>query len=391
MHFMVKHARKPLRPASYDDYRELARARLPRTLFDYLDGGSYDEVTMGQNRTAYRTVHLHQRVLRDVSSVETGTELFGQRWAMPVGLGPIGLAGMFRRRGEVQAARAAARAGVPFALSTVGICSMEEVKKKTRAPFWYQLYMLRDRGFVRELIGRAHAAGCSALVFTVDLAVVGARYRDVRNGLSGRLPLGKRLAAAGDYLMHEAWLWDVAIRGRPLSFGNLAGAVKGARSLSDFQGWVNEQFDPSVTWSDLEWLRQVWQGPLIIKGILDPEDARSAMAAVSPEGIVVSNHGGRQLDGVLPTFQALPAIADTVDGRAKVLLDGGITTGLDVVKALARGADGCLIGRAWAYALASHGQAGVQRVLTSIRAEIKVAMALTGVTRVAGIGPDLLV
>ena len=376
-------------PASISDYRELARQRLPRQFFDYLDGGAYDEISMQANGDDLRRVQLRQRVLRDVSRIDLRTEVLGQKLAMPVALAPIGLAGLFARRGEVQAARAAERAGVPFCESTVSICPIEEVRAVTSAPFWYQLYVMRDRGYARELLQRAHAAGCPVLLLTVDLAVVGSRYRDTRNSMGGANGIFGKLAQAWALASHPSWLLDVPLGGKPLVFGNLSKAVPQARSLPAFKAWVDAQFDPSVTWKDLAWVRENWPGKIVAKGILDAEDARIA-ADAGFDGVVVSNHGGRQLDGVPSTISALPAIADAVGDRLEVLLDGGIRSGLDVIKALALGARACLLGRAWAYALAGRGEAGVAHVLDIIRKEMEVAMALTGCSDVRSIGRKVL-
>ncbi|HEX8839569.1 MAG TPA: L-lactate dehydrogenase [Sphingomicrobium sp.] len=369
------------RAASVSDYRALARARLPHFLFEYLDGGSYDEVTLKRNVEDLRSVALRQRVLRDVSSLDLSTELFGERWKLPVGLGPVGLAGFYARRGEVQAARAAAAAGVPFALSTVGGCSLEEVARSGSA-FWFQLYFVRDRGFVREMIARAKAVGCSALVLTVDLAVPGSRYRDARVAGGG-------LGRMRQLLTRPAWLWDVAVNGRPMSLGNLESVIGKRAPLSDFQAWIHANFDPSVSWQDVEWVRSHWDGPLVIKGILDPEDAREAVAH-GIDGVVVSNHGGRQLDGALSTARALPKVADAIAGRVPILADGGVRSGLDVARMLALGANFVLLGRAWAFALAAEGHAGVARALRLIEAEMRVAMALTGCTSVAQIDAQVI-
>jgi L-lactate dehydrogenase (cytochrome) len=371
--------------ASVSDYRALAKARLPHFLFEYLDGGSYDEVTLRRNVEDLRSVALRQRVLRDVSSIDLSTELFGQRWAMPVGLSPVGLSGLYARRGEVQAARAAAAAGVPFTLSTLSACSIAEVAKA--APLWFQLYIVKDRGFVSDMIARAKAAGCGALLLTVDLAVPGTRYRDYRSGLSGSLR--GRASRLGQVLARPDWAWDVALHGRPLTMGNLEPLLGSGAALSDLMGWVAQNFDSSVTWKDVEWVREQWKGPLIIKGLLDPDDAREA-AASGADGIVVSNHGGRQLDGALSTARALPGIADAVSGRMKVLVDGGVRSGLDVVRMLALGADFVMMGRAWAYALAAQREAGVAHILKLIDAEMRVAMALTGCVNVAAITNDAL-
>jgi L-lactate dehydrogenase (cytochrome) len=371
--------------ASVSDYRALAKARLPHFLFEYLDGGSYNEVTLRRNVEDLRDVALRQRVLRDVSSIDLTAELFGKRWAMPVGLGPVGLSGLYARRGECQAARAAAAAGVPFALSTLSACSIGEVAKA--APLWFQLYIVKDREFVRDMIARARDAGCGALLLTVDLAVPGTRYRDYRAGLSGSLrgPASR----LGQVLARPDWAWDVAVRGRPLTMGNLEPLLGSNAALADLMGWVSANFDASVTWKDVEWTRDQWKGPLIIKGILDPEDAREA-AASGADGIVVSNHGGRQLDGVSSTASALSRIAEAVAGRMPVLVDGGVRSGLDVVRMLALGADFVLLGRAWAYALAAAGEAGVAHVLKLIDAEMRVAMALTGCTNISKVGREVL-
>jgi L-lactate dehydrogenase (cytochrome) len=374
------------RAASVSDYRALAKARLPHFLFEYLDGGSYDEVTLRRNVEDLQSVALKQRVLRDVSSIDLSAELFGKRWSLPVGLGPVGLSGLYARRGEVQAARAAAAAGVPFALSTLSACSIGEVAA-AEPGFWFQLYIVKDRGFVADMIARAKEAGCGALVLTVDLAVPGTRYRDYRAGLSGSMrgPLGRMRQV----LRRPDWAWDVAVRGRPMTMGNLEPLLGSGAALADLMGWVGRNFDASVTWKDVEWVRSQWDGPLVIKGILDPDDAREAVAS-GAEGIVVSNHGGRQLDGALSSARALPAIADAVAGRMAVLADGGVRSGLDVMRMLALGADFVLMGRAWAYALAGAGQAGVAHVLKLIDAEMRVAMALTACTSIGEIDEQII-
>lgn len=370
-----------LNPVSVSDYRELARKRLPTQLFDYIDGGSYAEATLSDNVAAFQRLKLRQRVLRDVSSIDTGTEIFGQTWKIPAALSPVGFAGMYARRGEVQAAKAAEKFGVPFTLSTVSICAIEEVAKATSTPFWFQLYVIKDRGYARALLQRAHEAGCPVLVFTVDLAVLGARYRDTRNGMNAAMPLGKKLKVALDFAKRPGWIRDVALGGKPLDFGNLREAVPNARGFGEFGAWVAQNLDPAMTWKDLEWVRANWPGKIVIKGLMDREDARIAMAEVAPEGIVVSNHGGRQLDGTPATLDALPAIREEVGGRTTVFVDGGIRSGLDIVKARARGADACLLGRAWAFALAAQGEAGVRAMLGTMRQEMHVAQALTGFTR----------
>jgi L-lactate dehydrogenase (cytochrome) len=367
--------------ACVSDYRALAKARLPHFLFEYLDGGSYGEVTLGRNVADLEAVALRQRVLRDVSSIDLSTELFGTRWAMPVGLGPVGLAGMYARRGEVQAARAAAEANVPMVLSTVSGCSLGEVARSGHVP-WYQLYFVKDRGFVADMIERAKTEGSAALVLTVDLAVPGSRYRDYRAAGAG-------LRRTMQLLSRPDWVWDVGICGRPISLGNLEPIVGRKAPLSDFQAWIHANFDPSVSWGDVQWVRERWDGPLIIKGILDPEDARQATAARA-DAIVVSNHGGRQLDGVSSTARALPRVVEAIGGQIPILVDGGVRSGLDVVRMLALGADFVLLGRAWAYALAAAGGEGVAHVLKIIEAEMRVAMALTACTSVSGINSDIL-
>jgi L-lactate dehydrogenase (cytochrome) len=378
-----------MRVASISDFRELARRRLPPMFFHYLDGGSYDEITLRRNVTDLQAIALRQRVMRDVSRVSMETSWFGQTYAMPVGLGPIGLSGMFARRGETQAARAAAKAGVPYCLSTVSICDVREVAAASPTPIWFQFYMTRDRGHMAALIDRAATARCSALVFTVDLPITGARYRDYRSGMSGSRGLLSSLRRGWQGVTHPGWLWDVYLNGRPHHFGNLIGVVKDAKGFGQFAAWIASNFDPSLTWKDIAWVRERWKGPIILKGVLDPEDARAAVDA-GVEGVIVSNHGGRQLDGALSSTAALPGVVDAVAGRATVLMDGGIRSGLDVLRALALGAQGCLLGRAWAYALAARGEAGVTRALEIIRSELAVAMALTGCTDIRQASRDLL-
>ncbi len=376
-------------PASASDYRLLAQRRLPKAFFDYIDGGAYNELTLAANRNDLDALKLHQRVLRGVSNIDTSTTVFGQKLAQPVVLGPVGLAGLYARRGEVQAARAAQTAGVPFCLSTVSICSIEEVSAASTAPFWFQLYVIRDRGFSRELLARAQAAGCTTLVFTVDLPVFATRYRDVRNGMTGGAGLFGRLAKTWDIVRHAGWLLDVPIGGKPLTFGNLAQAVPSARSLEATKDWVDAQFDPGVTWHDLGWLRENWQGNIVIKGVLDVDDARAAVD-VGASGLIVSNHGGRQLDGAPSSISALPRIAEAVGDRLDILMDGGIRSGQDVAKALACGAKAVMLGRPWAYGLAARGEAGVTQVRALLKRELEVTMTLLGVERVGDIGEGAL-
>ena len=379
-----------LAPASVEDYRRLAESRLPRPLFDYIDGGSVDERALMLNQADFAKFQLRQRVLRDVSAVDTSTSIAGTRASMPVVMAPVGLAGLMRRRGEVQAARAAEAAGVPFCLSTVGLCSLEEVRAATKAPFWFQLYMMRDRGYVSELLQRARAVGVETLVFTVDLAVVGARYRDTRNGMGGGLPAWARARSALNFAAHPRWLMDVALGGRPLVFGNLASYVAHAKNVQQFRTWIDSQFDPSVTWRDIDWLRQQWPGHLIIKGILEPEDALAA-ASAGAQGVVVSNHGGRQLDAAPSAITALPRIAQAARDRIAIMMDGGIRNGQDVVKALAHGAHSVMIGRPWVFALAARGERGVRDILALMQKQMAVTLALTAVTSVGAISGDALV
>ncbi len=331
-----------LTPASVRDHREQARRRLPRQLFDYIDGGAYEESTMRENEVALGAIELRQRVLRDVSDIKMSTTVLGRELRIPVILAPVGLGGMFAQRAEVQAARAAESFGVAFCESTVSICSMEEVAAATIAPIWYQLYVMRDRSFAQDLMARAAAAGAEVLVLTVDLPVVGERYRDTRNGMT--VPVGPvaNVLKSIDLARHLTWVRQVGLGGKPLTFGNLTEAVPGASTPEDFKAWVDSQFDPSVTWDDLAWVREHWDGPLVLKGILDAEDARTA-ADMGVDALVVSNHGGRQLDSTTPTISALPAVVEAAGDRTVVLMDGGIRSGLDVLKALALGAKAVLV------------------------------------------------
>jgi L-lactate dehydrogenase (cytochrome) len=376
-----------VKPACVADYRTAARRRLPRVLFDYIDGGSYAERTLTANVEDFGAIRLRQRVLQDVSRLSFSTEIFGQKLAMPVVLSPIGLAGMYARRGEVQAARAAAAAGVPFSLSTMGVASISEVAQGAPPP-WYQLYMIKDRGFMAELMARVREAGSPVLLFTVDLPVPGARYRDTRNGMTDDR-LSARLRQAADGLAHPAWLWDVQMRGGPHVLANLAGAGEGLTSLTQFWGWIGRQFDAAITWKDIDWVRERWPGPLVLKGVLDAEDARAARSC-GVDGIVVSNHGGRQLDSTPSSISALAPIVQAVGADLTVLMDGGVRSGLDVLKALSLGAKACLIGRAWAWALGAGGEAGVAHMLGLLRQELRMAMSLTGCVDVQAAHEGLL-
>lgn len=378
-----------MKAASVIDYRELARRRLPKFLFEYIDGGSYAEVTLRRNIADLEAVALRQRVLRDVSNIDLSTTLFGQKLSMPVALAPIGLAGMNARRGETQAVRAAEAAGIPFTLSTVSACPLAEVARAAAKPFWFQLYMIRDRGFMRDLLAEAAEIGCPTLMFTVDMPVPGSRYRDYRSGLAGAPGLKGALRRVSQAMMRPRWAWDVGIHGRPHALGNVVPVLGPNSGLEDFFAWMRNNFEPAVHWRDVEWIRSHWSGSIVVKGILDADDARAAVDA-GADGIVVSNHGGRQLDGTLSSARALPPIAEAVAGRLTVLADGGIRSGLDVVRMLALGADGVLLGRAWAYALAAAGQKGISHMLELVRAEMNVAMALTGTTRIADIDRNII-
>src|ERR1700742_2361469 len=361
---------------NFAGFRAAAQKRLPSFLFEYIDGGSYDEHTLRRNVEDFKAVILRQRVLRDVSKLKTATRFFGRRMAMPVALAPIGIAGFYRRRGEVQAIRAAEAAGLPMVLSTMSCCPVEEVRAASARSFWMQLYIIRDRGFMKDLLARAENAGIDTLFLTVDLAINGIRYRDRIGGLAGAQSLLSRPDRILDILAHPAWAWDVGVRGRPHIIGNVAPAMPNGAGLKQFQAWVARNFDPSVTYKDIAWLRSQWKGRLVLKGITDPGDAVQAVEE-GMDGIVVSNHGGRQLDGALSSIAALPAVRDAVGGRTTGMLDGRVRLGLDFLRPWALGADSLLLGRAWAYALAARGEAGVCQMLAIIKEELEVAMSLT--------------
>ncbi|CDH20313.1 L-lactate dehydrogenase, FMN-linked [Xenorhabdus bovienii str. kraussei Quebec] len=369
------------------DYRAAAQAKLPPFLFHYIDGGAYAEHTLKRNTEDLSNIELRQRVLKNMSELNLETRLFGEKMAMPVALAPVGLSGMYARRGEVQAARAAAKKGIPFTLSTVSVCPIEEVASAIDRPIWFQLYVLKDRGFMRNVLERAQAAGVKNLVFTVDMPIPGARYRDAHSGMSGPNASMRQILQA---MTHPQWAWDVGLMGKPHDLGNISAYRGIPTKLKDYIGWLGNNFDPSISWKDLEWIRDFWKGPMILKGILDPEDAKDAVR-FGADGIVVSNHGGRQLDGVLSTARALPAIADAVKNDITILTDSGIRTGLDVVRMLALGADSVLLGRAFVYALAAAGEAGVSNLLDLIDKEMRVAMTLTGAKSIAEINSNLLV
>lgn len=373
--------------SSPSDYQAAAKAKLPPFLFHYIDGGAYAEQTLANNTGDLNQVALRQRVLKDMSALSLNTELFSEQLALPVALAPVGLTGMYARRGEVQAAQAAAECGVPFTLSTVSVCPIEEVAPAINRPMWFQLYVLKDRGFMRNVLERAKAAGVTTLVFTVDMPVPGARYRDMHSGMSGPNAAIKRVAQA---MLHPSWALDVGVLGKPHDLGNISHYRGEPTKLEDYIGWLGANFDPSISWQDLEWIREFWDGPMVIKGILDSEDAKDAVR-FGADGIVVSNHGGRQLDGVLSTAKALPAIADAVSGELKILVDSGVRSGLDVVRMLALGADCTLIGRSFVYALAAQGKAGVANLLELYKKEMQVAMTLCGAKSIADLSRDSLV
>ncbi|EGQ7902810.1 FMN-dependent L-lactate dehydrogenase LldD [Vibrio alginolyticus] len=369
------------------DYRAAAKAKLPPFLFHYIDGGSYDERTLKRNTDDLGDVALRQRVLRDMTDLSLETELFGEKLAMPIALAPVGLTGMYARRGEVQAAKAAEKKGIPFTMSTVSVCPIEEVAPAIERPMWFQLYVLKDRGFMKNVLERAKAAGVTTLVFTVDMPVPGARYRDMHSGMSGPNAAMRRVFQA---MRHPSWALDVGLLGKPHDLGNISTYRGEPTKLEDYIGWLGANFDPSISWKDLEWIRDFWDGPMVIKGILDEEDAKDAVR-FGADGIVVSNHGGRQLDGVLSSAKALPSIADAVKGDLKIFVDSGIRTGLDVVRMLALGADCTLLGRSFVYALAAQGGAGVENLLDLYDKEMRVAMTLTGAKSIADLSHDSLV
>ncbi len=369
------------------DYRAAAKATLPPFLFHYIDGGSYDERTLKRNTDDLGDVALRQRILRDMTDLSLETEIFGEKLAMPIALAPVGLTGMYARRGEVQAAKAAEKKGIPFTMSTVSVCPIEEVAPAIERPMWFQLYVLKDRGFMKNVLERAKAAGVTTLVFTVDMPVPGARYRDMHSGMSGPNAAMRRVFQA---MRHPSWAVDVGLLGKPHDLGNISTYRGEPTKLEDYIGWLGANFDPSISWKDLEWIRDFWDGPMVIKGILDEEDAKDAVR-FGADGIVVSNHGGRQLDGVLSTAKALPSIADAVKGDLKIFVDSGIRTGLDVVRMLALGADCTLLGRSFVYALAAQGGAGVENLLDLYDKEMRVAMTLTGAKTIADLSRDSLV
>jgi L-lactate dehydrogenase (cytochrome) len=373
--------------ASIEDLRQLARRKVPRAFFDYADSGSYNEETLRANRADLEAIKLRQRILVDVSARSLATTVVGEKIAAPIILAPVGLTGMQRGDGEILAARAANAAGIPYTLSTMSICSIEDVAQATGKPFWFQLYVIKDRGFSRDLLARAQAAKCKVLVLTVDLQVLGQRHRDVRNGMT--VPPEIRIKNIIDIATKPAWVWSV-LRARSKTFGNLAGHVKGMEDVNSLAQWTNSQFDPALNWKDVEWIKSIWPGKLILKGIMDADDARTGVK-LGADAIVVSNHGGRQLDGAPSSISALPPIVDAVGNDIEVLFDGGIRTGADIMRALALGARACLIGRAYAFGVGAGGQAGVAKAIDILSKELSVTMALTGVNKISEIDGHVIV
>jgi len=373
--------------ACIEDLRALARRKVPKAFFEYADGGSYNEETLRANRAELEPIKLRQRVMVDVSERSLATTIVGQKVSAPFALAPIGLCGMQHGDGEILSAQAAEEAEIPFILSTMSINSIEQVAEATTKPFWFQLYVIRDRGFSKDILSRAAKAGCNALVLTVDLQVLGQRHRDLRNGMT--VPPQIRLKNIIDMATKPEWVFSI-LKGKSKTFGNLAGHVKGMDDVTSLAQWTNQQFDPALSWKDVDWIKKVWPGKLIIKGILDVEDAKTAVE-LGADAIVVSNHGGRQLDGAQSSISALPAIAQAVGSDTEVLFDGGIRTGSDMLRALALGARACLVGRAYIYGLGAGGKPGVAKAIDILKKELSVSMALTGTTRVGDIGPQILV
>ena len=371
---------------SIADFRGLARRRIPRAIFDYADRGSYDEITLRRNRSELDAVRLRQRVMVDVASRSLATTMAGQASTMPLGIGPTGLTGLFHADGEIHGLRAAAAAGIPFCLSTLSICSIEDLRAATQLPFWFQLYLMRDRGFNAELIERARTAACPVLVLTLDLQVMGVRRRDAKNGLS--VPPKLTMNNLIDVLCRPRWIAGM-LSTRRHSFGNLEGRMSAGTGMRNLSEWVAGQFDASATWQDAAWVRERWPGKLVLKGVLDAADAREA-AAIGADAVVVSNHGGRQLDGATSSIDALPEVAAALKGRCEVLFDGGVISGQDVLKAVALGARGCLIGKAFLYALAARGGAGVAQAIEIIRGELDATLALVGITDVKSIDEGVI-
>lgn len=372
---------------TYEDFREAAQRRLPPFLFHYADGGANDERTLCRNEIDLADIQFVQRVLCSVGSTDTRAQYFGREYTLPIVLAPIGLAGMYSRHGEIQASRAADAKNVPFVLSTVSVSSLENVQAVSKKPIWIQLYLLKDRGFVRDMLERASVAGIDTLIFTVDMPVPGIRHRDRRAGLNSGL--AAKLRRLFQSATHPRWALDVGVLGRPHDLGNISHYLGKRVGMDDYIKWLGENFDPSIGWKDLEWIRNTWQGNLVIKGIMDANDAREAYQ-LGADGIVISNHGGRQLDGVPSSSSVVSEIADTLKGKITILADSGVRSGLDVARMLALGADGVLLGRAYLYALASGGEAGVVRLLELFEKEIRTAMILMGAETLKDINRNCL-
>eukprot|EP01013_Petalomonas_cantuscygni_P009849 TRINITY_DN22769_c0_g1_i1.p2 TRINITY_DN22769_c0_g1~~TRINITY_DN22769_c0_g1_i1.p2 ORF type:complete len:380 (+),score=64.10 TRINITY_DN22769_c0_g1_i1:2072-3211(+) len=370
--------------SSPDDYRAAAQRRLPRFLFDYIDGGANAEETLRRNISDMKAIELRQRVLKGTAEIDLSTSLFGERLALPLALAPVGLTGMYARRGEAQAAKAAESAGIAYSLSTVSVCPIEEVVPASDRPIWFQLYVLKDRAFMKSALERALAAGVKTLVFTVDMPVPGSRYRDAHSGMSGSNANIRRMLQT---ITHPHWAISVGLGGRPHDLGNISAYRRQRTKLVDYMGWLAENFDPNISWKDLEWIRDFWPGNLIIKGILDPDDVEDAIR-LGADGLVVSNHGGRQLDGVSSSIRVLSDIVGAADKRTKVLVDSGFRSGLDVVRALCLGADAVMLGRSYIYALAAGGQAAVENLLDLYAKEMRVAMTLMGAQSVTDLTPE---
>jgi L-lactate dehydrogenase (cytochrome) len=369
-----------------EDLRQQARRKVPRAFFDYVEAGSYAQQTLQANRADLERIKLRQRVMVDVAARDVSTTMLGQRVSFPLALGPVGMTGLQRGNGEILAARAALTAGIPYTLSTISICSIEDVARATGAPFWFQLYVMKDRGFVRDLIERAAAAQCSALMLTVDLPILGQRHCDLKNGLA--VPPSLKFRNLVSMSGRPRWCAGV-LAGKRWSFGNLEGYVSGKSGAQSLAQWVGSQFDATLNWKDVEWVRSIWRGPLIIKGILDPDDAKLA-AQTGASALVVSNHGGRQLDGAPSSISMLPKIADAVGSATEVFFDGGIRSGQDMLRALALGAKACLIGRAYVYGVGAAGESGVAKAIEILRRELDTSMALTGCKTIDDIGPHTL-
>lgn len=376
-------------PANIDDYRLLAQKRLPKFLFEYIDGGAFSETTLRNNVSDLQNINIRQRVLRDISHVDTSVEILGDKYNLPLILGPVGIAGLNARRGEVLAAQAAEEKNVAYCLSTVGVCTIEEVRTQVEKPIWFQLYMIKDRGFLNTILDQAKAHGTKNLVFTVDMPIPSSRYRDIRSGLSGGSMLRRQSARIFQSMIRPRWAWDVGICGRPHNLGSIAPALGENAGIDEFWAWMGKNFDSSVTWKTLETIRDNWEGNLIIKGILDPQDALEAKK-LGADAVVVSNHGGRQLDGALSSIKALPAIVDELQGDLPILVDGGFRTGLDIVKAICLGASAAIIGRPWVYGLGARKKQGVLDVISIFENEMRVAMGLSGNTSISDLSKDVL-